>query len=113
MVLESTVIFSSLPFSVRPRWPRRSVGRDDALVVGEQVVGVLVEVADAADHRAAPATKWSQSATSSFMRAGSLAVALDGTEARVPVVALGGRPYLEKLSTPTTSWPRSSSSAMR
>ena len=44
------MIFSSWPVSCAAIAASKVAG-EDALVLGEQVVGVLVEVADAADHR--------------------------------------------------------------
>ena len=86
---------------------------EDPLVLGQQVVGELVEVADPADHRGG----------------GDDLVAVRGELAhqrrrpwRRPrrTGSAGGRrrtwssrPYLEKLSRPTTSWPASSSSGTR
>ena len=63
---------------------------------------------------AAPATKWSQSASSSLSSADVLGVARRrrGNRGCVSNAALDG-PYFEKLSRPTTSWPAASSSSTR
>ena len=71
--------------------------REDPLVLGEQVVGELVEVADPADHRGRRRRPGRQSAASSRQQRGVLGVALDEAVARVVVVRLGQPAVLREV----------------
>ena len=88
---------------IRSRWPSRwaamaasKVDGEDPLVLGEQVVGELVEVADAADHRGRGHDLVAVRGELAQQRR-VLGVALDEAVARVVVVALGEPPVLAEV----------------
>ena len=99
MLEESTVIFCSL----RCLWAEMAASNDDgddALVFRQQVVGKLVEVADAADHgggRDEMVAVGEQLVHQRYI----FCIAFDQLVAGMGIVDFCSRPYLLKLSRPT------------